>query len=101
LAEPDCIKNATNDYRGDEDPVGKFLATQCMMRPLAKVKSRTLYDAFRKWAVNNGERIIDERRFSRSLTERGMKSTRTNAGMVWHDVSLRGFQDQLLLRPVL
>jgi putative DNA primase/helicase len=101
LDEPECIKDATNEYRGDEDPVGKFLATQCAMRPLAKIKSLKLYDAFKKWAGNNGERVIDQRKFSRSLTERGIKSIRTNAGVVWQDVCLSGSQDQLLLRPTL
>jgi putative DNA primase/helicase len=93
LDEPACIKDATNEYRGDEDPVGKFLLTQCTMRPLAKVKSLALYDAFKKWAGNNGERMIDQRRFSRSLTERGMKSTRVTAGVFWKDIRLSGSQE--------
>jgi putative DNA primase/helicase len=101
LDEPDCIKNATNDYRGNEDPVGKFLATRCAIRPLAKVQSRILYNAFRDWASNNNERTLDERRFVRSMMERGLKSVKTKTAAFWQDIYLSGSQDQLLLRPVL
>jgi putative DNA primase/helicase len=101
LAEPDCIKNATNDYRGDEDPVGKFLMTQCTMRPLAKMQARVLFTAYTNWATNNNERTMDERRFARSMMERGLKSVKTKTGAFWQDICLSGSQDQLLLRPVL
>jgi putative DNA primase/helicase len=101
LNEPDCIKFATNEYRGDEDPVGKFLATQCAMRPLAKVGSRNLYNAFKAWASNNFERQLDERRFVKSMAERGLKSVKTKTGAFWQDICLTGSQDQLLLSPVL
>jgi hypothetical protein len=53
------------------------------------------------WASNNFERQLDERRFVKSLAERGLKSVKTKTGAFGQDICLTGSQDQLLLRPVL
>jgi putative DNA primase/helicase len=82
LNEPDCIRNATAEYRQDEDGIGRFIQARCSMANSARVAARTLYSAFRTWAAKNAESVVDERKFNKSMTERGIKSTRLDGEKV-------------------
>jgi hypothetical protein len=54
----------------------------------ARVAARTLYSAFRTWAAKNAESVVDERKFNKSTTERGIKSKRLTARKFWEGVTL-------------
>jgi putative DNA primase/helicase len=88
LNEPDCIKNATAEYRQDEDEIGRFIQARCAMATSARVAARSLYSAFRAWAAKNAESVVDERKFAKSMTERGIKSTRMTTGKFWDGIDL-------------
>jgi putative DNA primase/helicase len=88
LDEPACVLNATNEYRHDEDSIGRFIATRCLLQPSAKVQARRLYEAFRAWASQGGEISVDERKFSRCLADRGLNATRTTLGRFWQGICL-------------
>lgn len=88
LNEPDCIRNATAEYRQDEDGIGRFIQARCSMANSARVAARTLYSAFRTWAAKNAESVVDERKFNKSMTERGIKSTRLTARKFWEGITL-------------
>jgi putative DNA primase/helicase len=88
LNDPECIKNATAEYRHDEDEIGRFIQARCAMATSARVPARALYSAFKTWATKNAESIVDERKFAKSMTERGIKSTRMTAGKFWEGIDL-------------
>jgi putative DNA primase/helicase len=88
LNEPNCIKDATAEYRQDEDEIGRFLQARCSMANSARVAARSLYSAFKTWASKNAESVVDERKFAKSMTERGIKSTRLTAGKFWDGINL-------------
>lgn len=88
LDEPECIKNATAEYRHDEDEIGRFIQARCSTTNSARIPARALYSAFKSWAAQNAESVVDERKFAKSMTERGIKSTRLTAGKFWEGISL-------------
>jgi putative DNA primase/helicase len=53
LAPPDTVRNATKEYRRDEDQIGDFLEECCVVSPDASVRATELYDDFKEWWTEN------------------------------------------------
>ena len=61
-----------------------FLNDWCVEEDGAEVQSSILYDRYRQWAQENGERdVMSNRRFSRKLAERGFTKAHKRAGSVF------------------
>lgn len=70
LAQPECVRAATAEYRADSDIVGEFLHECCAEG--GEVAAGVLYQSYRGWADENGERAMTAQMFGRRLTERGL-----------------------------
>ena len=55
LGYPAKMRQAVEQYRSDQDPVGRFLEDRCVFLKEAKVKGSALVDAYEAWAKENGE----------------------------------------------
>jgi putative DNA primase/helicase len=88
VPEPPVVLNATREYRQDEDLIGRFLMACCSLTAAAQTQARKLYNAYKTWAGNNGEAVLDEKRFSHAMTVRGIQSTKTKTGRFWNGISL-------------
>ena len=88
LDEPAIVLNATKAYRADEDLIGRFLAACCSVGTSTQIQARALYNAYLRWAGTNGEPVLDERKFSRAMSERGIQGGRMTAGRFWTGISL-------------
>jgi putative DNA primase/helicase len=88
LAEPDCIKRATEEYRSEQDPIGRFIADRCQEHELVKAPARDLYSGYRSWAIESGEVLMDEKGFVKTLQARGYDRNRTKLGMFWNGIAL-------------
>jgi len=53
IAKPDAIKAATDDYRRNEDIIGKFFEEMCRFGKGFQTKSATLASAVKKWCEDN------------------------------------------------
>jgi putative DNA primase/helicase len=82
LAEPDCVKIATSEYRAEEDKLGTFLEECCVTGPNERERAGTLYKAYKAWCERNGENSTTQTRFGKALTERGFE--REKAGVYWY-----------------
>jgi len=51
-----AVEKATTEYRGEEDIVARFLQQRCVMSPIAIASKSMLYDAWKEWAEDEGER---------------------------------------------
>jgi putative DNA primase/helicase len=56
LCEPGEVSQATEDYRADENPLGDFIEQRCILMPSANVTRHELWEAYSKWASENGEK---------------------------------------------
>jgi putative DNA primase/helicase len=88
LNTPDEIKDATAGYRRQEDMLGRFIAACCSLGPAFDIKARSLYGAFKDWATECDEAVIDERKFSKVVAASGITGKRTAEGRMWLGIKL-------------
>jgi putative DNA primase/helicase len=71
LNPPQSVKQATEEYRHEQDVLYGFLEECCTIAPNASCETRNLYEAYHDWANEHGEEPLSERKFTEYLTERG------------------------------
>jgi putative DNA primase/helicase len=87
LQEPAVVKDATKEYRADQDVIGHFLDARCAKEAGLESPARELYQAYKQWAEQTGEWVMNERFFSNALSEREFKKVRQCDGMVWKGIA--------------
>jgi len=70
---PDKVKDATQEYRTEEDVVQLFLDECTVVHPEARACSGELYDTYKSWCLENGERPLSGKRFGKRIKERGFE----------------------------
>ena len=88
LKEPTVVEEATKEYRAGQDVIGHFLETRCVEEEGLESAARELYTAYKQWAEETCEWVMNERVFSNVLAERGFKKVRHGGGMVWKGIGL-------------
>ncbi|WP_131196874.1 DNA primase family protein [Lichenihabitans psoromatis] len=87
LMVPDRVKAATEAYRSDSDPLGRFLEA-CTRQALGeKVQSSDFHAVFSAWAKVNGETQWTAKGFGSALLERGFVNRKSSLNY-WLDVAL-------------
>lgn len=76
LREPQVVRDAISEYRGDMDVLGRFLDECCAAGDRNWVKTGDLYSTYADWCRNNGEDPWTSQTFGRRLGERGFQGTR-------------------------
>jgi P4 family phage/plasmid primase-like protien len=71
LEPPKTVKDATDTYRGEMDVVAQFLEECCETSPNAEIGATKLYQAYKRWCENNGERYEKQTSFGLQLAEKG------------------------------
>ncbi len=71
LRPPAAVLAATDEYRQEMDTLAAFISERCVKGPNLNVQAKPLYDAYKDWCEENGERYENNNTFSRQLTERG------------------------------
>lgn len=77
LNPPKSVMKATDDYRGNQDILGRFLTECCHVNQdntLLRTKTSDLYRAYQQWAEKQGHRFpVSMMSFGLKLTERGFE----------------------------
>ena len=82
LAEPEVVKLATSEYRGEQDIIAGFLDECCRVEPNQRERASTLLRCYQDWCQKSGEKAINRTRFGKALSERGFQ--REKAGVYWY-----------------
>jgi putative DNA primase/helicase len=82
LGEPDAVRDATAEYRGEMDIIGAFVAEWCVEGKAFAARASSVYAAYARWCQANGEYAVNQRRFGLAISERGIERY-TNDG-VWY-----------------
>lgn len=82
LQEPDEVRLATDEYKGQQDVLGGFIDECCLVGDSYRVKSSTLYQTYRKWAETSGEQVENQRNFVGHMVERGFERVKNN--QMWY-----------------
>lgn len=93
LLLPDAIVQATEAFREESDPLGRFVDVCLERRDGARVQSSSLYRLYQAWCVANSEKCWTSTGFGRALTELGYLKKQSSV-MFWLDVEMkRGVAD--------
>ena len=95
LLIPDVVQAATEAYRSDSDPLGRFLFA-CTVQALGEAtQSSDMHALFVAWAKVNGETQWTSKGFGSALLERGFVSRKSRVNY-WLDVRLTKTLDDFL-----
>lgn len=92
LVLPDEVVEATEAYRAESDPLGRFLTACIKHEPGHREQSSLVYDVFNAWATAAGERgsggkVWSPRGFAQAMSERGYAIKHSNVNW-WTDIRL-------------
>src|ERR1019366_2659312 len=93
LAAPNLVKNATCDYRTEQDVLRHFLDERCTPDPSAETPTSELYAAYKAWCEAGGESPLCKRDFGLALQERGFQKARSGDSRKWVGVRLSTVRD--------
>ena len=90
LKPPEVVRNATQDYRDEMDPLASFLKDCCCLSADTDVLANDLREAYEQYARENGERPIGGgKRWGTALRKLGCEPGRNPAGRrIWTGVRL-------------
>ena len=92
LCVPDAVKDATAQYRGDMDVIGRYIAECCITLPNASARAQILYVNYTKWCTDAGEAPMNAMNFGTRLTEKGFAKDRDNKGVKYIGIGLRAHE---------
>lgn len=96
LFVPESVKRSTDEYRSEMNPVSAFLEDRCTLIPGdsdSQVTSAELWDAYQRWAGEDGIRYpLRRNEFGRHLKLAGLVPGQRpgDRARVWHGVLLNG-----------
>jgi len=71
LDPPRIVRDATADYRREEDILGDFIDECCFLDPSAEIQSSKLYTAFCDWWEQNvSKKTLSQKKFGKMMTKR-------------------------------
>ncbi len=68
--EPESVKMATQNYRHEEDHIAKFLDERTILSDVSSVTKVSLFNAYRDWCIDNGEKPITQNSLVREMKTR-------------------------------
>ena len=87
LCIPPSVREATEGYRSDSDPLGRFLDFCTRSAPGARVQSTQLHHLYCAWARANGETEWSAKGLGAAMRDRGIQSRKAN-NVFWLDIEL-------------
>lgn len=73
LSPPNEVTDTVSEYREDMDRLGQWLEERCIQDEGLKAKGSTLYQSYKSWCEDSGERPLSQRVLMIKLKDRGFK----------------------------
>ena len=73
LEPPQKIEDATKKYKSEVDIINQFIEDKTISKSDASVLSLDLYNSYKQWCEENGERSCSNNMFGRKMTELGFQ----------------------------
>ena len=80
MTEPEAVKIATQAYRHEEDHIAKFIDEKVLLSDTASVTKTAVYNSYRDWCGENGEKSVPQNNFNRELKSRLGVTESTSVG---------------------
>jgi putative DNA primase/helicase len=78
LEPPKAVTEATDAYRNEMDMVARFIEECCEKSPNAVVGATELYQVYKQWCDENGERYEKQTTFGAQLVEKGFAKEKSS-----------------------
>ncbi len=88
LRTPKEVKEATEEYRADQDIIGAFIIEACIAESSLSVKASRLYESYQGFTERTGEKTITQKAFGIAIRERGFEGYKNN-GKWYRGIGLR------------
>ncbi|HID98937.1 MAG TPA: hypothetical protein EYP59_01445 [Thiotrichaceae bacterium] len=92
---PTAVTQATEEYRSDQDALGRFIDECCEVNVNAQVKTSELFKAYKTWCDENGDRAEKNNEFGKSLRKRGFEPSRSKTSRFYNGIQLLSGGDGL------
>lgn len=92
LDPPQVIRERTEQYRREEDPVGMFVQECCVLEPEAELTRHDLYCAWRDWCHEQGEDPGTKKRLRRMFRDKEKEHGLTDVRIEDDDKYRRGYR---------
>jgi putative DNA primase/helicase len=89
LGKPPEVSAANEDWKSENDQMGRFIEDCCVVNESLGGRARVLYTAYRSWAEDAGENAVSETMFGRRLKARGFSKVERRQGTVYTGIALR------------
>lgn len=93
VPKPKCIEEALSDYKNEMDSVNIYIASNCQNFPGYKTSAATLFQDYKKWALDNNEFLMSESKFKADMVKHGF-SLKKDANSGWAYVGIKLNSDQ-------
>jgi len=88
LGIPPVVKETTQAYREQMDPIKDFIEERCTISPQAHVTKGELWAAYQRWGRASGARLLGNRQFRERLQRRGFDEGRNGKSRFWIGIGL-------------
>lgn len=86
---PKAIDAATDEYRVDQDIIGRWLEECTSPAPQGEVSTGDLYACYSEWCISSGLRPASIVVLGRRLSERGYRARKSNGNRLWCGLTLK------------
>jgi putative DNA primase/helicase len=88
LQEPEEVKAATARYKQDSDAYSRFVADECHVGAVNRVKASALWERWQRWAKNDGADESSQKVLGQALERMGFEPKRTKGVRSWVGLAL-------------
>lgn len=88
LNVPESLKQATEDYRREQNVLGHFVEDELIENDKLKAACGQMYEHYKGWADSNGEYQMTATEFKERMEQRYGEPKRTSAGKFWMGVGI-------------
>jgi putative DNA primase/helicase len=89
LQPPKAVREATTDYRGEEDVFGAFVTDCFEIKSGSWIATKEIRRAYERWCEETGHRAVEARSFRTGLRERGLWPDRKGGQRGWVGIEAR------------
>ena len=83
------VSSANDEWRAENDQLGRFIEDCCVLIEDARTRARKLYERYHEWAKGSGEGIMSETSFGNRLKARGFEKEHTRLGAEYVGIGIR------------
>ncbi len=89
LNPPEAVKQTTDEYKQEMDPIAEFLEDRCILASHTQVSNPQLWKAYKSWCEENGEKYpLGRKKFTQALYAKNLDQYHDGTNRIWTGIGL-------------